>query len=156
MVEDTNNNKFKKCKKENWQLLVRIGLRQDDRLMEDWRQPVSQVQWQQKPAALRTQEMPDRYSQCVALTMAQNAAWFTLLATHHTSYWGFQSSGMWCCVTGCGSSNIWKDPLTCQDHSPSRTASYPRGPESSVACCENLKFCRMLLVWQNTECNTCI
>jgi len=37
MVEDTNNNKFKKCKKENWQLLVRIGLRQDDRLTEDWR-----------------------------------------------------------------------------------------------------------------------
>jgi hypothetical protein len=34
MVEGTNN-KLKKCKKENWQLLVRIGLRQDDRLMED-------------------------------------------------------------------------------------------------------------------------
>lgn len=85
----------------------------------------------------------DYGSQCSLVYTADNTP----------SYWGFHSSGMWRCVTGCGSSNIWKDPLTCQDHSPSRTASYPWGPESSVACCENLKFCRTVLVWQNTECN---
>ena len=53
--------------------------------MMDSGQYVSQVQWKQNPATLRTQEMPDCYSQCVALTMAWNAAWFTLLTTRrHT------------------------------------------------------------------------
>jgi len=98
-----------------------------------------------------TEEMPDCYSQCVALPTAWNAAWFTPLKTHyHTEDSTLLGCGV---VTGCGSLDTREDPLTCQDHSPSNTASYPRGPESSAVCCENLKFCRMLLVWQNAECN---
>lgn len=96
-----------------------------------------------------TEEMPDCYSQCVALTMAWNAAWFTLLTTrHHT-----EDSNL----LGCGAVSLgvrlrtfgrilWPVRII-------HPASYPRGPESSAACCENLKFCRMLLGWQNTECN---
>jgi hypothetical protein len=43
------------CKRDNWQLLVRIGLWQDDRLKKDSGQYVSEVQWKQTPATLRTQ-----------------------------------------------------------------------------------------------------
>ena len=96
-----------------------------------------------------TEEMPDCYSQCVALTMAWNAAWFTLLTTRrHT-----EDSNL----LGCGAVSLgvrlrtfgrilWPVRII-------HPASYPREPESSAACCENRKFCTMLLGWQNNECN---
>ena len=114
MVEGTNNNKSKNCKNKNWQLDVRLW--QDDRLMMDSGQYVSQVQRKQNPK--NTEEMPDCYSQCVALTNGLECS-LVYTADNTSSYWGFQSSGMWCCVIGCAPSNIWKDRLTCQDHSPS-------------------------------------
>jgi len=43
------------CKKENWQLLVHVGLQQGERLMKDSGQYMSKVQWKQTPATLRTQ-----------------------------------------------------------------------------------------------------
>ena len=143
-MEGTNN-ESKKCIKDSWQLLVHIRLWQDDRLMKDSGQYVSQVQWKQNPATLRTQR------KCQTATQMCSSD-YSLVYTNTPSYWGFHSSWMWCCVTCYWSLKTWKDPLTCQDHSPSNTASYPRGPESSAVCCENLKFCRML-VWQNAECN---
>ena len=95
-----------------------------------------------------TEEMPDCCSQCVALTMDWIAAWFTLLTTHHT-----EDSNL----LGCGAASLVV-PLRTFGRIlwPVRIihpVSYPRGPESSAACCENLKFCSMLLGWQNSECN---
>jgi hypothetical protein len=155
MVEGTNNNELKKVQKRE----LATGC-QTAAWWHIWRIQDSMCHKYNGNKNLQHQE--HRGNAWLLLTMCSFdyglECSLVYTADNTPSYWGLQSSGMWCCVIGCGSSNIWKDPLNCQYHSSRNTASYSRGPESSAACCKNLKFCRMLLMWQKTaynvyECN---
>jgi hypothetical protein len=142
-VQIITNKKIAKTRTDNW-------MSDYGRMDDGFRTVCVTSTMETKPCNTKnTEEMPDCYSQCVALTMAWNAAWFTLLTTcHHTD----DSNLLICSAVSLGvrlrtfGRILWPIRII-------HPASYPRGPESSAACCENLKFCRMLLGWQNTECN---